>query len=727
MSPPRESRRLFDEQSQEEIILGAQLTGLVRLTPVNSFVNISVSLITGSMLWPVAPSGWVVLWTGLHILLALTIFIRWRRHRGRPSPRTASARVLRKAKLWALTSGLLWGCGAAFLPILPRTQQLVLIIIIASMSAGASTTLAAAPQAAALFILSSILPFVIYFARQAEPVYLGLAAAALVMIGAMLASTRVVYGALLKELQAKHENAALLEQFHAERQEWLDLSETTEAFALFDADDKLLLWNDNYRRTFNLDPESLCRDSARADVLRQCALAIETGQDPMAHERWVERQLQLHEHSDVPFIQRLTNGRWLQSRVHTTAQGNLFTIHHDITERKAVEDERERLTTQLHQSQKIEALGTLAGGIAHEFNNILAIIIGFADLAHREVAQESRVSQYVQEIRVAGNRAKDLVQQILAFSHRTEVDRAPVQLHALVQESLQLLQASLPAAIEIRHHTDNDVGIVQVNATQMHQVIMHLCTNAAHAMRATGGVLTVHLDSVAVETPAHADAPPLLPGSYARLTIRDTGQGISPDIIGHIFEPFFTTKDTGEGTGMGLAIVHGIVTNHGGEITVESTLGAGTAFHVYLPRHADLEHLQISQPASSLPLGRGRILFVDDEVALVQVAEGMLMHLGYDVRAVCSSREALNLFQTSPHDFDLVITDMTMPDLTGEALIYELRRLRPDIPVILCTGFSHVMDTTKAQAMGIDAFLLKPLVIKDLDLAIRQVYNARRA
>ncbi len=722
-----ESRRLLDEQLHADIILKAQLTGFARLTPTNACVNISVALVTGGILWPVAPSVWVLLWTALHLLLSLTVLIRWRRHRGRPSPQADSLRVLRKAKLWALASGLTWGGGVAFLPMIPPTQQLALIIAMVSLSAGVSATLAAVPQAAALFVLSNIVPIAIYFALQLELVYFGLAALALVMISAMLTSSRVVYSALLEELRAKQANVALLERFHAERQEWLDMSETTEAFALFDADDKLLLWNENYRRIFALGSESLCRDLTRTEVLRQCAQAIDGGQEPLAREHWVEAQLQLPKQADVPLIQRLLNGRWLQSSAHTTAQGNLFTIHHDITERKEAEDERERLATQLHQSQKLEALGTLAGGIAHEFNNILAIILGFADLVHRDVPRESRLFQYTQEIRVAGHRAKDLVQQILAFSCRTEVEQSPEKFHLLIQEVLQLLQASLPATIEIRHNTARDVSIVWVNATQLHEVVMHLCTNAEHAMRRAGGVLTVYLDSVDIETPACADAPPLLPGSYARLTIRDTGQGISPNVIDHIFEPFFTTKDTGEGSGMGLAIVHGIVTNHGGNITVESTPGEGTTFCVYLPRRATPKRPRRHQPDAALPLRRRRILFVDDEVALVQVAAGMLTHLGYDFRAVSSSCEALDIFQAAPHHFDLVITDMTMPGLTGEGLTHELRRLRPDIPIILCTGFSHVMDATKAQAMGIDAFLLKPLVLKDLDLAIRQVYSARKA
>jgi signal transduction histidine kinase/ActR/RegA family two-component response regulator len=721
----RELRRLFHDHAQTDIILDAQLRGFARLTPVNTFVNISVSLVTGGILWPVAPIGWVVLWTGMHVLLSLTVYLRWRRHRGRPSPRTTSTRVLRKAKFWALAVGMTWGCGAAFLPIIPSTQQMAFIIVVASLSAGVSATLGTVPQAAALFILSSLLPIAVYFVLQAELVYFGLAALALVLIGAMLASSRMVYSALLEALRAEQANAALLAQLHAERQEWLDMSETTEAFALFDADDKLLLWNENYRHIFALGPESLRRDISRTDVLRQCVPAMQIGQGPLAPEQWVEAQLRLSEHPDVPLVQRLSNGRWLQSRAHTTARGNLFTIHHDITERKEAEEERERLTAQLHQSQKLEALGTLAGGIAHEFNNILAIILGFADLSHHDVPPQSRLALYIEEIRKAGHRAKDLVQQILTFSHRTDVESTPAKLHLLVQEVLQLLQASLPASIEIRHNTANDVGTVLVNATQFHQVVMHLCTNAEHAMRHTGGVLTLHLDSVEVENPGDADAPHLLPGSYARLSIQDTGQGIAPEVIDHIFEPFFTTKNTGEGTGMGLAIVHRIVTNHGGAIAVESTPGAGTTFRVYLPRRTGHAGMQVSSPPATLPRGRRRVLFVDDEAALARVAEAMLTHLGYACRAVNSSREALAIFQAAPHDFDLVITDMTMPGLTGEVLTHELRRLRPDIPIILCTGFSHVMDATKAQAMGIDAFLLKPLVLKDLDLVIRQVSNAR--
>ncbi|PON19942.1 hypothetical protein C2W62_00140 [Candidatus Entotheonella serta] len=335
----------------------------------------------------------------------------------------------------------------------------------------------------------------------------------------------------------------------------------------------------------------------------------------------------------------------------------------------------------------------------------------------------------MKEIRAAGHRAKDLVQQILAFSRCTEAEHTPEKLHLLVQEVLQLLQASFPATIKICHNTANDVGIVFVNTSQIHQVVMHLCTNAEYAMRETGGVLTVHLDRLDVETSTYVYTPHLLPGSYARLTIRDTGQGIPPHVIDHIFEPFFTTKDTGESTGMGLAIVHGIVSHHGGHITVESTPGVDTTFRVYLPQHTNAKRQQVSRPTAASTRRYERILFVDDEEALVQVASGMLTQLGYDFQAVNSSCEALAIFQAAPHDFDLVITDMTMPGLTGEALTHELRRLRPDIPIILCTlctGFSHVMDATKAQAVGIDAFLLKPLILKDLALAIRQVGNARR-
>jgi two-component system cell cycle sensor histidine kinase/response regulator CckA len=390
----------------------------------------------------------------------------------------------------------------------------------------------------------------------------------------------------------------------------------------------------------------------------------------------------------------------------------------DMTDRKQTEEA-------LQQAHKLQAIGTLAGGIAHEFNNILGVILGFADLTQSKVPRDSRVWENLQHILVAGRRAKDVVQQILTFSRQTQSARLPLCLQLPVQETLRLLQVSLPATIELRHFYAGDIGTVLGDATQLHQVVMNLCVNAEQAMRATGGVLEVRLEAVEVDPALAAHHAGLRTGPYVRLTVRDTGPGIPPHLTERIFEPFFTTKEVGGGTGMGLAIVHGIVTSHGGVLTVESELGHGSIFRVYLPR-IEAEPPPEGCSEEAVIQGSERILFIDDEEQLVLAARGMLTHLGYQAEGVTSSHAALDAFRATPQRFDLVITDQTMPDMTGEALIRELRRRRPEIPVILCTGFSHVIDATRAQEIGIDAFLMKPLRSRDLAVTIRQVFAQRR-
>ena len=709
-------------------ILKTQLTSFARQTPINTCVTSMGALIAGGMLWPVAPRPWVLVWSGLHLALALTVYSRWRRHRGRPSPHAIRnrKRVLRKAIGFACISGATWGSGVGFLPFIPDVQQKAMMIVIAGMATGASTTLAAVPLAASLYILASLLPLVVYYILQAELAYFGLAAMALILTAAMLFSSRVVYGALLEEIRVKQSNTALLEQFHAERQEWLELSETTEAFALFDERDGLLLWNENYRDLFTFSPAILCRGAKRVDLLRQCAPRVAATPDAPAIEDWIDAQLRMPDHPGASLMQQLRDGRWLQSSARHTAHGHLLTLHLDITERQQAEEERERLIAQLHQSQKMEALGALAGGIAHEFNNMLAVMLGFAELSQQQTPSHHPVWRNMEEIRKAGRRARDLVQQILTFSRRADVERTPTSIDQLIREVLQLLHASLPATISIQYRSHDDASSVLANANQLHQVVVNLCANAEYAMRETEGVLDLQLDTVEVDADSAADHPHLAPGSYVRLSVRDTGQGIPPEVVPHIFEPFYTTKGIGEGTGMGLAIVHGIVLDHGGDLTVESEVGVGTTFRVYLPRLPGSTPMRVDSQ-EPIPHGNWRILFVDDEEALVQAVQGMLSHLGYVVQGAHRSLEALEWFRAAPHDFDLVITDQTMPEMTGEALARELRRLRPDIPIIICTGFSYVIDEAKAQGLDVDAFLHKPIVLKELALAIEGVLAKRRS
>lgn len=397
-------------------------------------------------------------------------------------------------------------------------------------------------------------------------------------------------------------------------------------------------------------------------------------------------------------------------------------VARDITSRLQTEAQllQAQRDEERRQSQKMEAIGTLAGGIAHDFNNILGVMLGFSELTLLEVAKESRAWHNVQQVLTAGQRAKALVRQILTFSRKGDQERQPIQLHIVVQEAMKLLRASLPTTIRIHQDIDEDVGTIMADPTQLQQILMNLCLNAAYAIHRNEGVLAVCLETFEVDISLAAHHPALKPGAYARLTVRDNGQGIPEAMLERIFEPFFTTKAAGEGTGMGLAVVHGIVASHGGAITVDSKPGQGATFDIYLPR---LDQPAIAKPALQEPLSQGkeRILFVDDEASLARLGKHMLTQLGHEVIATTDSLEALELFQASPHAFDLVITDQTMPHMTGDALASKLRRIRADIPIILCTGYSHLINSSEAARQGINAFLNKPILSRELAEAIQQV------
>ena len=390
--------------------------------------------------------------------------------------------------------------------------------------------------------------------------------------------------------------------------------------------------------------------------------------------------------------------------------------------------ERKRLEEQLRQSHKMEAIGTLAGGIAHEFNNILAILMNCLYLIENKVPHQSEALEYVQHSHQALKRAKDLVQQILAFSRQNNQVHTPIDMPRLVKQTLTLLRATLPTTIDIQQHIPEDGGTILADSTQIHQIILNLCTNAEHAMRDTGGILEVRLDTIQVDDAFVAHHPDLQPGLHTRLTVRDTGHGMAPDVLERIFDPFYTTKGVGEGTGMGLAIVHGIVAAHHGAITVESVVGTGTIFEMYLPIYPPRMDTTTGTPIraeAATPQGRGCILFVDDEVTLANLNQTALEQLGYEVVAKTSSLEALEAFRAMPQRFDVVVTDQTMPNMTGEHLAGALRRIRPDIPIILCTGFSHVINAEKARALGIEAFCMKPIGVRDLAVTIQQVLDQR--
>jgi len=380
-----------------------------------------------------------------------------------------------------------------------------------------------------------------------------------------------------------------------------------------------------------------------------------------------------------------------------------------------------QLETQLQQAQKMEAIGTLAGGIAHDFNNILSAVIGFTELALDDVVKGTLLYDNLQEVLIAGHRAKDLVKQILTFARQSDAEVKPTKVGTIAKETLKLIRSTIPASIEIKQNINSD-SLIMANPALVHQIFMNLFTNANHAMEDEGGVLEINLADVELDsafTRLHSE---LKPGDYLRLSVSDTGTGISPNSIGLIFEPYFTTKELDVGTGMGLAMVHGIVKGYGGEITVESEMGKGTVFTVYLPitkKRIDKK----SYPMEGLPLGNERILFVDDEFPIVKMNNQALESLGYKVTTRTSSIEALELFRSKPDDFDLVITDMTMPNMNGDHLAGELMKIRPDIHIILSTGYSKKISDERAAEIGIKAFAMKPISKIELAKTIRKVLD----
>jgi PAS domain S-box-containing protein len=409
--------------------------------------------------------------------------------------------------------------------------------------------------------------------------------------------------------------------------------------------------------------------------------------------------------------------KWVDGRLVRLA------IATDITRIKDLEKESLRIQAQLQQAQKMEAIGTLAGGIAHDFNNILSAVIGYTEIVLADVIEGSQQHKNLQEVLKAGNRARDLVNQILMFSRQTDKELKPVQINQIVIETLKLLRASLPTTIRIEPNLSSNSAVL-ADPTQIHQVMMNLCTNAAHAMREKGGLLKIELSDVELDEDFLERHPYLSAGTYLKLKVLDTGHGMDKTITERIFDPFFTTKERGEGTGMGLAVVLGIVKSHGGTITVESSVGRGSCFDVYLPvieREIDAE----TRPKMAMPTGNERILFVDDEKALVDLGHQILKRLGYDVTTRTSSIEALELFIAQPDKFDLVITDTTMPNMTGDELARRLMTIRSDIPVILCTGYSERISKEKAHAIGIREFVLKPIVMSDLAVTVRKVLDNR--
>ncbi|MBU1234005.1 MAG: cache domain-containing protein, partial [Proteobacteria bacterium] len=398
----------------------------------------------------------------------------------------------------------------------------------------------------------------------------------------------------------------------------------------------------------------------------------------------------------------------------------------DISEEKKIEKQKSTMEAHFRQAQRMEALGTLAGGIAHDFNNILSAIFGYTELTKMECKDNKKIQAYLTQLHAAGTRAKNLVQQILSFSRQGNTEKNPVDISKVINEAIELIRVSTPSTIEIVNNVDKYLGTVFANETQIHQVVMNLCTNACHAMEEKGGRLKIDLLPVTISSQDLSNYPDLNPGRYLKLIVSDTGYGINPDKISKIFDPYFTTKQIGEGTGLGLSTVHGIVKDHDGSVKVYSEVNKGSAFQVLLPL-VESEADQSIEIEERLPRGTETILFVDDEKLLIDIGKELLKGLGYSVETRASSLDAYEAFRANPEKYDLVVSDMTMPKLTGEQLAMKIQEIDPDLPIILCTGFSSRLNTEELEKVGVKKILMKPITLMELAVAVRTVLDEPRS
>lgn len=403
----------------------------------------------------------------------------------------------------------------------------------------------------------------------------------------------------------------------------------------------------------------------------------------------------------------------------------LMTLRGRLAEFEQHKEESDKLRAQLFKAQKLEAVGTLAGGVAHDFNNILSIIMGYTELARLKFEERANAEQYIKEVLKACRRAKDLIRQLLSFTYSGDkLERQVLYVRPIIKEVVRFLKALLPATIDIQQSIASETGMVFAHPTEIHQVLTNLCTNAAHAMEKTGGILEISLADVNLDPGTVPAGSELKPGPYVRLTVADTGNGMDSATLERIFDPYFTTKELGKGTGLGLPVVHGILKDHEGDITVSSEAGKGTTCHVYLPR-IEAELKVAEEPNVPVPTGTERILIVDDEEALVDIWKRYLELLGYVVATKTSCLEALELFRVHPDYFDLVITDYTMPHMNGLDLAREMKRIQPGILIILCSGWKERIDNEKNREAGVRAFLTKPLELRSAAEVIRRVLDEK--
>ncbi len=499
------------------------------------------------------------------------------------------------------------------------------------------------------------------------------------------------------------------------------IEQSTDSITITDAAGNILYVNPAFTRITGYSlAEAAGQSIAFISRDREATTTLNTLLNDVARDRAATQQITCHKKDGSPYLADTTVSQIVSNDGETK---NFVTVQRNVTHEVALE-------AQLKQIHKMEAIGTLAGGIAHDFNNILFPIIGYTEMSLDDVAPDSQIAQNLQEILQAATRAKQLVKQILTFSKQDSSARKPIELIPVIKEAVSLLRASIPATVEIKQVYQKEVGRVLADPTQIHQVIVNLGSNAFHAMRETGGVMTISLEELVVtdvsgEIPG--SSPGLPPGDYLKLSVTDTGDGMPPEISARIFDPFFTTKEMATNTGMGLSMIHGIITGHDGRIVVASELGNGTTFDIYLPEiriHPARKSRAPKAPIDALPAGRGHILIVDDEIQSAKIIKKIVSNLGYGTTCFTHSRKALEYFRQQHKVIDLVITDLVMPHMTGDVLAAELTQIEPELPVIICTGHREMLnncDTTRIRDI-----LIKPVSRNDLAQAAQRALKGTR-
>ncbi len=432
----------------------------------------------------------------------------------------------------------------------------------------------------------------------------------------------------------------------------------------------------------------------------------------------VMNQVQQGEHVEYEFVNSRDNRLYAVTNApvyHTNGDITKLAISRDITDQMAVE-------SQLRQTRKMESISTIIGGIAHDFNNILYIITGNAELALGDISKWNPVHVNLVQIKAAALRAASIVKQLLSFSRKTDQELNVISALTVIKDALKFVRSVIPTTIEIRTNITTTDAAILADPIQINQILMNICNNAAQAMEETGGILEISVKTTTIDERALTPHSELTPGEYIRIAVSDTGPGIDPEILERIFDPYFTTKDVGKGSGMGLAIVHGSVKNHMGVISVDSQPEEGTTFNIFLPLVSAKPEVK-TETIDNLILGDERLLFIDDEKSIINMAEQTLTRLGYRVETRLNPLDALELFQSKPDKFDLVITDMTMPQMTGVMLSEKLMKIRPEIPVIICSGHSALIDKEKAMQLGIAAYVMKPIIKQELAQTIRKVLD----